>query len=109
MSSASNVSVKHDISFISLQPSLSSSVSVSSGIPSSSVSNSDDIIVRSKDPEYAELFAQMVYVLALKVVVAIPDITPVEALNSIARGKEGYISQLIMSPPDVTGTRGVIL
>ena len=51
----------------------------------------------------------MVYVLALKVVVAIPDITPVEALNSIARGKEGYISQLIMSPPDVTGTRGVIL
>ena len=42
-------------------------------------------------------------------VVAIPEIIPVELSNSIAEGKLGYISQLVMSPPEVIGIKGAIL
>ena len=97
------------ISSVSVQPSPSSSKSVSSGLPSPSVSKSDEIIERLNNPEYAELFAHMVYVVALNMVVAIPETTPVELFNSILNGRLGLTSQPVISPPEVNGTSGVKL
>ena len=43
----------------------------------------------SKESEYTELLPQMVYNVALKVVVAIPEITPLPGLSTMSEGKSG--------------------
>ena len=109
MSVSSNVSVKHVISSESNQPSLSSSVSFSSGIPSPSVSNSDEVIISSNESEYTELLAQIVYKEALNVVIDMPEIIPLLGLSIMLVGKSGLDSQLVIAPPEVTGTSGMKL
>ena len=63
-------------------------------------------MVISNESEYIELLAQIVYIVALKVVIDIPEIIPLLELITMFEGNSGLDSQLVISPPEVKGTSG---
>ena len=105
VSSSSRGSVSQAVSLTSSQPSLSSSGSVSSGIPSPSVSNGEDEMVRLNEEENAELFAHTTKVVFSNEVVGVPASSPVVLFSPNPAGSEGVISHVEMAPPEVTGVR----
>ena len=97
--------MEHADSSSSLQPSPSSSGSVSSGSPSPSVSSEVAVMLIPKLELYWLLFPQIVKRVAEKVLVGVPEITPVVLFIPSPEGNSGDIDQLVMSPPDVIGVR----
>ena len=103
------VSVRQVISSASNQPSSSSSSSISSGIPSPSVSSNIDNISITYSDECSELFAQIVIFRDSNNDVAIPVIAPVLLWKIRSSGSSGYISQVITSPPNTNGCKASVV
>ncbi len=101
----SSGSVSHTPSTTSLHPSPSSSSSVMSGIPSSSVSSSLAEIVMSYVWRNRELLAETAYVVVLSSTAITPVISPFVVLKSKPSGSWGLIDHEEILPPKISGSR----
>ena len=101
-------SFPHDISSISNHPSLSSSLSVISGTPSPSVSNSIEIFNCALADSPAVVFAQILYIVPFIISSGVPQIVPLFSPNSKPFGNSGTISHDSGAEPDVWPAKGCI-
>ena len=101
----SNGSVPHSISIVSFHPSLSSSSSIMSGIPSKSLSKYSADTVRLNISIWTELLAEIENMVSLNAINGAPDIIPFVKLNISPSGIRGAIVQFVTFPPNISGSR----